>query len=103
MVDEIAAENAERVAKNVRKLGPAKLAALDDKIKAAVKANSQPVPDEFLKKFKIPSISDITWIVPVRARSNGIARESGPARNDVQRHIDSDGAELPLFVQFERA
>lgn len=105
MVDDIARDNKARIAANVAKYGPAGLAQLDAKIKAAEKTNAKPVPDALLRSFKVPDVKGIKWITAVGARSPGVARAAGDlgkADPTVQACLDRDGVDLPLFAEFQR-
>lgn len=80
--------------------GLAKLAKDDE---AAQVENDQPVPAEMISAFKVPDVNAIEWIHVESARSNGVAiNVDAPFKNQVQDHVDADGAELPLFIQFDR-
>ncbi|GAA5957635.1 hypothetical protein JCM21900_000775 [Sporobolomyces salmonicolor] len=86
---------------NVKKYGPEGLAELAKKIEDAQAENDKPIPPEILRDFKIPDVDGIEWINVETARSSGIAKEVGGKENIVQKHVDADGAQLPLFVQFD--
>jgi hypothetical protein len=49
----------------------------------------------------VPDVKGIEWIKVESARSNGVAKDES-LQNKVQEHIDADGSELPLFVQYDR-
>ena len=64
-----------------------------------------PIPVELLKSFPVPDVKSIKWIpvesvqegVSTALRTNGDARYNSPVRD----HIDSDGSELPFFVEYD--
>lgn len=70
-------------------------------MKDAQLENDKPVPSEMISKFKVPDVNGIDWIRVESARSNGVAQGSGAA-NRVQEHVNADGADLPLFIQFDQ-
>ncbi|GAA5862491.1 hypothetical protein JCM1840_004200 [Sporobolomyces johnsonii] len=86
---------------NVKKYGPEGLAELAKKIEDAQAENDKPIPPEILRDFKIPDVEGIEWINVETARSDGVAKEADGKENRVQKHVDADGAQLPLFVQFD--
>lgn len=51
----------------------------------------------------MPDVAGIEWINVDTARSAGVAQSAGKPKGCAQEHVDADGAELPLFVQFDRA
>lgn len=61
------------------------------------------MPSDILRKFKVPDVAGIEWINVDTARSAGVAQTAGKPKGRAQEHVDADGAELPLFVQFDRA
>ncbi|GAA6054755.1 hypothetical protein JCM3770_000927 [Rhodotorula araucariae] len=86
---------------NREKYGPEGLAKLQKDIEAAQAENDKPVPPEILRSFKVPDVAGIEWISVDTARSGGVAQASGKLMGRAQEHVDADGAELPLFVQFD--
>ncbi|GAA5857078.1 hypothetical protein JCM9279_001947 [Rhodotorula babjevae] len=86
---------------NKAKYGPDGLAKLQKDIEAAQAENDKPVPSDILRKFKVPDVAGIEWIKVDTARSAGVAQTAGKPEGRAQQHVDADGAELPLFVQFD--
>ncbi|SNX85732.1 related to Zn2+-dependent endopeptidase, insulinase superfamily [Melanopsichium pennsylvanicum] len=99
------------------KLGEEGLKRLEEELEEAKKENDKPIPDEMLKQFKIPDTESIKWI-PVgtaqvlptsKQEQNGVVAAYGVAVSDkpnaldmqIQKHVDSDPASLPYFVQFD--
>lgn len=93
-----------RIASTIARLGPEGLAKAGKEVSDAQEENDAPIPDEVISAFNVPDVTKIDWIKVESARSGGVAKEAGGVRsvNRVQEHLDADGAELPLFVQFDR-
>lgn len=103
MADTLEKDEKARIAATVARLGPEGLAKLAKDVEDAQIENDKPVPSEMISKFKVPNVNLIDWISVDSARSNGVAKNNMRATdNKVQAHIDADGAELPLFIQFDR-
>ncbi|KAJ9668822.1 hypothetical protein H2201_001068 [Coniosporium apollinis] len=82
------------------RLGEEGLKKLAEKLKEAVAENEKEVPKEVLEQFKIPGTDSIHFFPTVTARS-GLARKMGDLDNDIQKVIDKDKTDLPLFIHFE--
>jgi Zn-dependent M16 (insulinase) family peptidase len=102
LADKIEKDEKAHVAANVAHYGPAGLAKLAKEIEDAQADNDKPIPPELISKFKVPDVAGIEWIKVESARSAGVAKGADTPSNRVQAHVDADGAELPLFVQFDR-
>lgn len=89
-----------RVAKQKKDLGEEGLQRLEKKLADAKAENDKGIPRDFLEKFKIPSTDSIHFINTVTARS-GAARKLRRLDNKVQRIVDGDKSDLPLFIHFE--
>jgi len=87
---------------NVKKYGEDGLAKLAKKVEDAQAENDKPIPPEILRDYKIPDVNGIDWIKVETGRSGGVAKEDGAKKGPVQDHLDADGAQLPLFVQYDR-
>lgn len=98
-----AASNAALISANKDKFGEAGLRKLAEKIKAAERANVTPIPPELTESFKIPEVDHIQWLEVETARARGVSKEGKAFNNRVQRYVDEDLAEPPLFIQFDRA
>lgn len=101
LADKLEQEEKARVAATVEHYGPDGLAKLAKEIEEAQAENDKPIPSELISKFKVPDVKGIEWIKVESARSNGVARDDS-LKNKVQEHLDADGSELPLFVQYDR-
>ncbi|GJN92120.1 hypothetical protein Rhopal_005150-T1 [Rhodotorula paludigena] len=86
---------------NKAKYGPEGLAKLQKEIEEAQAENDKPVPSEIIRQFDVPDVAGIEWIGVQTARSGGVAQDAAKPKNRAQEHVDADGAELPLFVQFD--
>lgn len=102
LADTLEKEEKARVAETVARLGPEGLAQLAKKVTDAQAENDQEIPSEIISRFKVPDVNGVEWIKVESARSGGVAKGVVPFDNAVQAHIDADGAELPLFVQYDR-
>lgn len=82
------------------RLGEEGLKKLAEKLKEAVAENEKEVPKEVLEQFEIPGTDSIHFFPTVTARS-GLAKKMGDLDNDIQKVIDKDKTDLPLFIHFE--
>ncbi|ESZ94609.1 hypothetical protein SBOR_5020 [Sclerotinia borealis F-4128] len=89
-----------RVAERKGKLGPEGLEKLTAKLKAAIAKNDAEIPASLLQKFSVPGTDSIHFHKSTTARS-GLAKKLGAPKNDIQKVIDSQASETPLFLQFE--
>lgn len=93
-------EEKSRVEKQKTRLGPEGLESLEKKLAEAKAENDREIPKELLEQFPVPSTKSIHFIETTTARS-GAAKELGRLDNKIQRVIDGDDTELPLFIHFE--
>ncbi|KAL8706462.1 MAG: hypothetical protein Q9201_000517 [Fulgogasparrea decipioides] len=93
-------EEKARIEAQKEKLGPEGLKALEKKLADAKAENDRDIPKELLEKFPVPSTKSIHFIGTTTARS-GSAKKLGHLDNRVQKLVDSDDTELPLFIHFE--
>ncbi len=89
-----------RVAKQKKDLGEEGLKRLEKKLADAKAENDKEIPRDILEKFKVPSTESIHFIDTTTARS-GAARKLGPLDNKIQKIVDGDKSNLPLFIHFE--
>ncbi|KAM0793479.1 hypothetical protein ACM66B_000920 [Microbotryomycetes sp. NB124-2] len=101
LADKLEKEEKARIAANVEKFGEKGLAKLAKEIEDAQSENDKEIPSNVISQFKVPDVKGIQWINVDSARSRGVAFEDGLPENDVQRHVDADNVDLPLFVQFD--
>ncbi|SLM37447.1 zinc [Lasallia pustulata] len=94
-----AAEEA-RIAEQKERLGEEGLKEKAKKLAQAIAENEREIPREILERFKVPETSSIHFINTTTARS-GLARKMGPLDNPIQKLVDKDDTDLPLFIHFE--
>lgn len=94
------AEEEARVAEQKERLGEEGLKEMDKKLAQAIAENEREIPREILERFKVPDTSSIHFIDTTTARS-GVARKMGPLDNRIQKLVDKDTTDLPLFIHFE--
>ena len=101
MSEKIKADEETRVAARKEKLGERGLKELEDKLAAAKAENDREIPRKMLEKYKVPDTSSIHFIKTTTARS-GLARNHRIMEaNPIQKLIDQDLSNLPLFLHFE--
>lgn len=93
-------EEKDRVKAQQEKLGKAGLAKLGAKLKAAQTENDREIPNEILKKFKVPGTESIHFI-PTTTATSGFAQDVLHPDNEIQRTVDGDKSQYPLFIHFE--
>lgn len=97
----LTSEEEARVKAQQERLGPDGLKKLGEKLKQAQEENDMPIPDSVLEKFPVPDASSVHFVSTTTARA-GKARSMGALDNDVQRQIDKDDKDSPLFMHFEQ-
>ncbi|KAK7463673.1 hypothetical protein VKT23_005614 [Stygiomarasmius scandens] len=108
LAEKLEADEERRIDAQVKKLGPEGLKKAQKELDEAKAENDLPIPTEILTKFKIPSVSSISWI-PVQSVQqkgkgralNGVASTRVPSSSALASRINSDGEELPFFVQYD--
>ena len=101
LAKEIEQNELARIEKQREKLGNKGLAEKKRKLEDAQELNDTPIPQDQIRKFKIPKISHIKFIdtlnaeyVPRSAKSRRLPR------NEVERYLDSDPSDHPLNVVY---
>lgn len=94
------ADEKARVKAQQDKLGEAGLKRLAEKLEEAKTKNDKPIPDEMLGRFQVPGTSSIHFIPTTSARA-GRARNMGTLDNEIQRIVDKDDSDIPLFIHLE--
>lgn len=89
-----------RVAKQIETLGEEGLKRLEQRLAEAKADNDKDIPKEIFDRFKVPDTKSIHFIPTITARS-GLARQIGRLENPIQRVIDRESTDLPLFIHFE--
>lgn len=100
MSQKLKSEEQARVEAQKEKLGKDGLQRLTKKLEDAKAQNDRPIPDSILADFAVPDTTSINFIHTTSA-SAGLARKHGKADSDVQKKIDADGRDIPLFMHFE--
>lgn len=93
-------EEETRVAKRKEALGEKGLNELEKRLDHAKAENNKDIPKGMLERFKVPDTKSIHFMDTITARS-GAARKMGPMENPIQKTIDRDSSDLPLFIHFE--
>lgn len=89
-----------RVAKQIHSFGEKGLEKLEQRLTEAKAENDREIPREIFERFKVPDTKSIHFMETITARS-GAARKEKPLDNPIQRIIDEDSSDLPLFIHFE--
>ncbi|KAI9572885.1 Metalloenzyme, LuxS/M16 peptidase-like protein [Boletus coccyginus] len=91
-----------RLEAQVERLGREGLAKAGQELEAAKAEHELPIPKETLTSFPVPDVKSISWI-PVKSvqeLGKGRSATSRPSlQSDLEKHIESDGEPLPMFVQ----
>lgn len=93
-------EEEARVAKQIQSLGEKGLKKLEQRLADAKAENDREIPKEMFERFRVPDTKSIHFMETTTARS-GAARKKTPLNNHIQRIIDGDSSDLPLFIHFE--
>jgi Zn-dependent M16 (insulinase) family peptidase len=96
----IESEEKDRVAAQIKSLGEGGLKEKERRLAEAKAENNREIPQELLERFKVPETKSIHFIKTITARS-GAARMMGRLENPIQKIIDQEKSELPLFIHFE--
>ncbi|KAM5449458.1 hypothetical protein MaudCBS49596_004939 [Microsporum audouinii] len=89
-----------RIEERKFELGTEGLKRLAEALEKAKAENDQETSTGLLSRVVIPDVNSIHFIQTTTAKS-GSALKSGHPDNRIQKLIDSDGSELPLFIHFE--
>ena len=93
-------EEETRVARQIETLGEEGLKKLEQRLGDAKAENDKEIPKEIFDRFEVPSTKSIHFIDTITARS-GSARKIDPLDNPIQKIVDGDSSDLPLFIHFE--
>lgn len=107
MQDRLETEEKARIEAQRKQLGPEGLAKLEKELKEAKAQHDRPIPEEILTSFPVPDVSSISWIPVQSARNDPFAKGStssviANAAPSLQKHLESDPAPLPYFIQFDQ-
>jgi Zn-dependent M16 (insulinase) family peptidase len=76
------------------------LATLKRKLERAQEANDKPIPQDLIRKFKIPRIDNIKFIDTVNAEYRRRSHTDLRDRNSIEKYLDSDPSDHPLNLVF---
>ena len=94
------ADETNRVKGQKERLGEEGLKKLAEKLDRAKAENDKPIPPEIIEKFEVPGTESIHFIPTTTARA-GLAKKMGRLDNDIQKLVDRDQSDSPLFIHFE--
>lgn len=98
--EKMKAEEITRVKAQQEKLGEEGMRKLSQKLAEVQAENDKPIPEELIASIKVPSTESIHFFETTTARS-GLAKELGIPDNEIQKIVDQNENELPLFIHFE--
>ena len=90
-----------RIEEQVKALGPAGIKKKAEALEAAIAEHDRPIPNDILTSFPLPAVESISWIPVESVQEPGRTRERRSNSDKLSRHIESDGSELPFFVQYD--
>ncbi|KAH8835156.1 Metalloenzyme, LuxS/M16 peptidase-like protein [Flagelloscypha sp. PMI_526] len=95
----------ERVAAQVKKLGPQGLEAATKLLEEAKKEHDTPIPPQIITSFPVPDVKSISWIPVLTVQEPGEGRSATlagtPTHGTLKRHISEDGDSLSFFTQYD--
>ncbi|KKA21339.1 hypothetical protein T310_4643 [Rasamsonia emersonii CBS 393.64] len=100
LAEKLKSDEEARVAAQREKFGEEGLKKLAEKLEKAKAENDKEIPREMLAKFKVPGTESIHFVEPTTARS-GAALKAGRPDHKLQKLVDADGSDAPLFIHFE--
>ncbi|KAF8244277.1 hypothetical protein K440DRAFT_647002 [Wilcoxina mikolae CBS 423.85] len=100
LVKKIEEEEKQRVADRVKTLGKEGLKELQDKLDAAKAENDKEIPPAVVGQFPVPGVDSIHFIKTTTVRA-GLAVKDGKLDNHVQKIVDKDSIDLPLYLHYE--
>ncbi|KAF9967531.1 hypothetical protein BGZ70_009211 [Mortierella alpina] len=92
-----AEDEAKRIEEQRARLGEEKLKELETELEKHRAQNDIPVPAEIFDNFPIPDVKGIEMIKVVSGRNHPNTHFD----NEVQKHLDSDPADFPYFVEYD--
>ncbi|KAL7267686.1 hypothetical protein RUND412_009713 [Rhizina undulata] len=100
LATKIEGDEKKRTAAQIEKLGEEGLKQLQKKLDEAKAENDREIPPELLGKFEVPGVESIHFIETTTAKA-GFAVKDGKPENDIQKILDKDTADIPLYLHFE--
>lgn len=103
MADKLEKTEKARIAAQVKKLGPEGIAKATKELEEAKAEHEKPIPTEILTAFPVPDVKSISWIPVQSVQEPGKGRHATqpPANSELFKHINSDGSQLPFFVEYD--
>jgi Zn-dependent M16 (insulinase) family peptidase len=98
--EKMKADEIARVKEQQEKLGEEGLQLKAKKLQEAKDENDKPIPQEIMEKLHVPGTESIHFFETTTARS-GLAKKLGIPDNAIQKIIDKDEKDAPLFIHFE--
>ena len=89
-----------RVKAREKRLGEHGLLDKKRKLEEAQEENDRPIPQELIRKFKVPKIADIKFIEMINAVYIPQSARKPPYRNEIERVLDVDESDHPLDLVF---
>ncbi|KAJ3568798.1 hypothetical protein NP233_g5473 [Leucocoprinus birnbaumii] len=104
MAKQLENDEKDRVAKQVKALGPEGLKKAADLLESSKAEHDKPISKEILTSFPVPDVKSISWIPVQSVQQPGSGRESSRVAvpsPELLRHIEADGSSLPFFVEYD--
>jgi len=98
--EKMKADEIARVKEQQEKLGEEGLKSKAKKLQEAKDENDKPIPQEIMEKLHVPGTESIHFFETTTARS-GLAKKLGVPDNAIQKIVDKDENNAPLFIHFE--
>lgn len=104
LADKLEKTEKARIAEQIKTLGPEGLKRAEAVLEEAKAEHSKQIPIEMLTSFPVPDVKSISWI-PVQSVQEPGKGRSAPyppsVKEPLYEHIQSDGQELPFFVEYD--
>lgn len=89
-----------RVEEQKKKLGEEGLSKMKRKLEEAQEENDKPIPQELIRKFKVPKLENVKFIDCVNAVYYPRSSASHHERNEIEKYLDSDPSDHPINLVF---
>ncbi|KAF9435543.1 hypothetical protein BGZ76_006085 [Entomortierella beljakovae] len=90
-------DETKRIEDQRARLGEEKLKQLEEELMKHRAQNDLPIPEDIFNNFPIPDVKSIEMIKVVSGRSQPCPKFN----NEIQKHLDSDSAKIPYFIEFD--
>lgn len=98
--EQLKADERARIEQRRKELGSEGLEKLSKALEQAKKDNEPTIPDHIFQALPVPSSDTIPWMETITAQSGRVRPIPRPI-NDIQKLVDADADDLPLFIHFE--